>query len=172
MPSSEGQKLMMAASEALRRRDYDQAEPLSAAAYSAYPAGSDERRTAMIFLGKAHRQRGRYEEAIAALEQGLPFPGAFSELVSIYRFLAKAAKKEGDVPVQAQWLQRMYSLSMIYRSAMPLCSERGGWARAAQWIGGIRAQCGTIYAYQYDGQTPRDADDILSEADYRAIRSI
>lgn len=175
MPAmTDAQQLLQAGIDAQKQQDHERAEDYLLAAFKQYPPGDGGRRTAAIFLGYIYRKTGRFEDAITSLERGLPFPGAFKELVSIHRFLGKAARKEGDKAGETEAFRRMYSLAMIQRTAMglKLTDPPHGvdWDRGARWIDDIRAKCGTIYAYHFDGQEI-EGDDLLSGADYKALRS-
>jgi hypothetical protein len=123
-------------------------------------------------LHPIYRQTGRHADAIRVLEQGLPFPGAFKELVTLYRAFAKAAKQAGNEAERAEHYRRMFSLSKIYHTAMtlrlpnqPVSVDR---PRAARWIDQIRATCGTVYAYDFDGQRIEE-DSLLTASDYKAL---
>jgi tetratricopeptide (TPR) repeat protein len=171
---TKAQQHLQAGIEAQKRKDYERAEEYLLAAFNQYPAGDGGRRTAAISLGAVYRQAGRYEDAIAALEAGLPFPGAFKELVSVYRFLAKAAKKDGDTAGAAARFGRMFSLAKMHATVMTLRAagmpNGVDWDRSALWIEDIRRQCGTIYAFPSEG-IDIAGDGLLSAADYNALRA-
>ena len=50
----------------------------------------------------------------------------------------------------------MYSLAKIHSTALGLRLPGNpvavDWQRGADWIDAIRGECGTIYAFQFDGQ--------------------
>ncbi|HZK82464.1 MAG TPA: tetratricopeptide repeat protein [Humisphaera sp.] len=171
---AQSRQLLVAGLDAMKRENFEEAETLLIAAFQAYPEGDDGRRTASIWLGKVYRQTGRYEEALHVLERGLPFPAAFQELVSICRFLGKAAKKDGDAVNQAEWYRRMFSLAMIYAGVMnmrmPHMATVVDWKGAENWLQEIRRQHGSLYAYQFEGQEVPE-DTLLSAADYKVLRS-
>jgi len=159
---------------AVKRKDYESAEPLLMAAFQAMPPGDMGRWTACCYLGMAYRHTARFEEAVNVLEKALPLPGAFTELASIYRFLAKAAKKEGDAAGQAECYRKMFCLSILNEMALSFRVANGtngiDWHRGAKWIADLRTEHGTIYPYQYDGRDA-PADSLLTQADYRALKA-
>jgi tetratricopeptide (TPR) repeat protein len=164
---------LQAGIDAQKRKDYERAEENLLAAFDQCSAGDGGRNTAAIYLGYVYRQTGRYQDAINALENGLPYPGAFKELVSVYRFLGKAARKGGDLASEAEWYRRMFSVAKIYATTMTLhvpgVQNSIDWDRAARWLDDIRRQCGSIYAFHFDGTAA--GDGLLSEADYKALRA-
>lgn len=167
---------------ALKAKDFERAEDYLLAAFNAYdhekidvrPTCLHPHVTVRVFLGKLYRQTGRYEESIQVLEQALPIPGAFSELVSVLRFLGKAAKKDGDKVAWAEWYRRMYCLSRIHATVLELRVHTNtglgiDYERGARWLNDVREQCGSIYVYQFDGREVPD-DTLLSPADYKVQR--
>jgi tetratricopeptide (TPR) repeat protein len=175
-------ELLSEGSAALKAKDMDRAEELLLAAFQAYgsavvaqrPTVLNPQSTVCVALGTLYRRTGRYEDAINVLERALPNPGAFADLVSIFRFLAKAAKKEGDLPSCSEWYRRMFCLATIFATVMTLRSPAVpvavDWERAARWLDDIRGECGTLYAYQFDGQEI-PGDGLLTAADYKALQS-
>jgi tetratricopeptide (TPR) repeat protein len=164
----------MTAVDAYNRKDFATAEPLLLEALQNYLRGDGGRRTAAIYLGQLYRRSGRYEDAVEMLEQGLPYPGAFKELISIYRFLGKAARKDGDPEGEAENYRKMFSLAMIHAAALSMRASSDPtivkWDVAESWIEDIRQRCGTLYAYRFEGQEA-PGSELLSAADYRVLRS-
>jgi tetratricopeptide (TPR) repeat protein len=175
-------ELLSEGTTALKLKEMERAEELLLAAFKAYGAAPlDERATMLnpqstvcVALGTLYRRTGRYEDAINVLERALPNPGAFAELASIFRFLAKAAKKDGDARASCEWYRRMFCLANILTSVLTLRSASApaavDWQLAAQWLDDIRRKCGTLYAYQFEGQEI-PSDGLLSAADYKALRA-
>ena len=142
--------------DALKGKQYAAAEDYLIAAYQNFikqpPGMLDGRWTICCFLGQLYRATGRHNEAITVLENGLPIPGAFKELVSIFRFLGKVAKQEGDSMARAEWYRRMHCVSVLYKLTMetrlverPLavdCHE------VRRRLDEYTRQYGTIYAYR------------------------
>jgi hypothetical protein len=180
MGMTKGQQYLLAGGEALRRKDFAAAEDYLLGAYQAYttephrlsPDGLDPCWTVCCHLARLHRLTGRYEDSIRMLERALPVPGAFTELVSVYRFMGKAARKERDGANHAECYRKMFSLASIHATAMTLQTQNGGvdWQRAARWIEDIARQCGSIYAYQFTGEEVPN-DKLLSKTDYAALKS-
>lgn len=172
---TKAQQLLQAGIDAHKQKDYERAEDYLLAAFKQHAPGDGGRRTAAIFLGYVYRKTGRFEDAVATLEKGLPYPGAFKELVSVHRFLGKAARTEGNKAGEAEAFRKMYSLAMIQQTALglklPAPPHGVDWERGAKWIEDIRAKCGTIYAYQFEGKEI-EGDDLLSGADYKALRAL
>ena len=110
------QRYLFQAIDAVKRKDDATAETLFLSALQHYPSRSDGRKTTLIHLGAIYRRSARFDEAIAALEQGLPFPAAFTELKGIYRFFAKACHKEKDSSGERANYAKLYSLAMIEAS--------------------------------------------------------
>lgn len=169
---TKAQGLLLAGIDAFKQKDFVRAEDLLLAAYQAYPATDDARRTACVHLGMIYRKTERYDDAIRLLELALPRPAAFEELVKMYRAFAKEVKKAGDLNDCAEWYRRMYSLARIQATVltlrMPHQPVAVDWDRAAHWLEDIRRQCGTLYAFQFDGQKIA-GDKLLSEADYKGM---
>jgi tetratricopeptide (TPR) repeat protein len=174
--------LLNAGQAAMKAGDFAGAEDYLLASYQAYAARRGERRAGVldpktipcVALGHLYRKTGRYEDAIGILERALPNPGAFGELARIFRFLGKAAKKDGDLTSHAEWYRRMFCLANIHATAMALrvpgVPVAVDWGRAMQWLEDIRRQCGTLYAYHWEGREVEN-DTLLSAADYKAIRA-
>jgi len=160
---------------AYKSKDYVAAERHLLAAMNEHPPAHPARRTVAIHLGMVHRRTVRYESAIEVLEQGLPYPGAFTELVSIYRFLAMVAMKEGNNREALEHYQKMFSLATIYATAMsfrlPISPVAVDWERGAGFIETVRASHGTLYPFKYQGR-PVEGDTLLSKADWRALDSL
>lgn len=163
----------------MKAGDFTGAEEYLLASYRAYTAQRGERRAGVldpktipcVALGRLYRKTGRYEDAIRVLEKAIPHPGAFGELVRIFRFLGKTAKKDGDPTSHAEWYRRMFCLASIHATAMALrvpgVPVAVDWSRATQWLEDIRRQCGTLYAYHWEGREMEN-DTLLSAADYKA----
>jgi tetratricopeptide (TPR) repeat protein len=175
--------LLQAGSAAVKAKQFEQAEEYLFAAHQMYntefagriPRGLDPRLTVAFVLAKVYRTTGRYEDAINALEKSIPLQGAFGELARIFRFLGKAAKKEGDLPAMKEWYRRMYCVAKMNAAIatlrLPDVPHPIDWARATHWLADVRSQCGTLYAFQWDGlEVPNDT--ILSATDYKTIRAI
>ena len=104
----------------------------------------------------------------------LPLPGAFKELVTMYRGFAKQTKKDGDAVNSAEWYRRMYCLAKINATVLTLrvpgVPVAVDWGRASKWLEDIRRQTGSLYAMQFDGQEI-DGDDLLTPTDYKALHA-
>jgi hypothetical protein len=158
--------------EAYKKKSYEEAERFLIAAMGDYPPVDQTRRTIVIHLGMVYRRTAQYEAAIEMLEQGLPFPGAFSELVSIYRFLGKVARKERDRATELENYQRMFSLSNIFATVMtyrlPISPNAVDWDRGVKFIQSLKKTHGTIYPFKFQGRRI-EGDTLLNNADYRSL---
>jgi tetratricopeptide (TPR) repeat protein len=164
---NKAQQFLFEGQAAMKRKDFNDAEPLFMAAFKAYPAGDGGRLTACINLGIIYRNTGRDQDAIAALEKGLPYPAAFKELIGIYRARGKAARKVGDAATESECFRRMLSLAKVHEGVRAIAD----WHTAAKWIEDIRKQCGTVYPYTIAEVGEIPGDPLLSNADYKAIRA-
>jgi hypothetical protein len=67
----------------------------------------------------------------------------------------------------------MFSLAKIYSTCMTLRQPNQpiavDWQRGAKWIEDIRAKCGSIYAFHFEGQQI-EGDILLTATDYKALR--
>jgi hypothetical protein len=162
-----GQRYLFQGVDAYKQKDYDAAERLLTSALYAYAPHDSGRRTAFIHLGMIYRCSARFDEAIAALEQGLPFPAAFDELKGIYRFLGKAFKKDKDAAGEREQYAKLYSLSMIETM---IGEQRLPMQQQEQWMETLR---GKLYWYRpdKDGVDRIERAGTLSTADCKAIRS-
>lgn len=158
---------------AFKRGQPAEAERLLTAAYHAYPERDQGRWTACIHLGMICQKQERWDEAIQYLEKGLPYPGAFAELVKLYRKFGKQAGRSGDIGTGTEWFRRLYCLAKLQYTVMtiraPSAPVAVDWVRASSWIEDVRTQCGSIYAYQFDG-AEIEGDTLLTAADYKALR--
>lgn len=153
--------------DAYKRTDNDTAERLLLSAIKMYPPNDDGRRTAFIHLGMIYRRSARFDEAIAALENGLPFPAAFQELKGIYRFFGKACKKDKDTAGEREYYAKLYSLSMIQTM---VGEQRLPMAQQKTWMDTFHDK---LYWYRPDagGVDRVEQARALSAADCRVIRS-
>jgi tetratricopeptide (TPR) repeat protein len=173
-------EIMQKGTAAFKAKKYEEAEDYLLAAFQAYtrdslqrsPGTLDPRLTVRCVLGKVYRATGRYEEAIETLEKALPNPGGFRELVSIFRFLAKVAKKDGDIAQQAEWYRRMFCLAhlnaMVYGMRVPNIPVAVDWSLAGRTLEDLRRQHGTIYFQHWTGE-PVKGDTLLSASEYKAL---
>jgi len=161
------QRYLFQGVDAYKRKDFGAAEKLLQSAVKAYPPNDGGRRTAFIHLGMIYRRSGRFDEAIAALEQGLPFPAAFDELKGIYRFFGKASKKDKDAAGEREHYAKLYSLSMIETM---IAEQRLPMKQQEQWMDSLR---GKLYWYRPDaaGVGRIESSKVLSAADCKVIRS-
>lgn len=175
-----GFELWQAGAKSLKAKDFDAAEDHLVAAYQAYTSQNakhplnvmDPRWGVCCTLAKVYRSTGRYEDAIEILEKSAPFHAAFRELVSIFRFLGKAAKKDGDNTAHVEYYRKMYCLAKLNAAMLamrlPNTPVAVDWRRAIVWLNEIRRQHGTMYCYKWDGK-PIPGDTIMSAADYKAL---
>jgi tetratricopeptide (TPR) repeat protein len=176
----QGFELWQAGTKSFKAKDFEAAEDHLVAAYQAYTSQHakcplnvmDPRWGVCCTLAKVYRSTGRYEDAIKVLEKSAPFHAAFRELVGIFRFLGKAAKKDGDHVAHMEFYRKMYCLAKLNAAVMamrlPDTPVSVDWQRAIKWLDEIRRQHGTMYCYQWDGM-PISGDTILSSADYKAL---
>jgi hypothetical protein len=167
MTNTTAQRFLMQGVDAYKGKDFDAAEKLLLSAVKAYAPNDGGRRTALIHLGMIYRRSARFDEAIAALEQGLPYPAAFDELKGIYRFFGKASKKEKDATGEREHYAKLYSLSMIETM---IGEQRLPMAQQEQWMETLR---GKIYWYRpdADGVDRIERAGVLSAIDCKVIRS-
>ena len=162
-----GQCYLFQGIEAYKRKDHGTAEPLLLSAVKTYAPNDDGRCTAFIHLGMIYRRSGRFDDAIAALEYGLPFPAAFQELKGIYRFFGKACKKDNDTAGERAYYAKLYSLSMLQTM---ICDQRLPMTQQIAWMDTLRDK---LYWYRPDmsGVERIERARVLSAVDCKVIRS-
>jgi hypothetical protein len=162
-----GQRYLFQGIDAYKRKDHGTAESLLLSAVKTYPPNDDGRRTAFIHLGMIYRRSARFDEAISAFEQGLPFPAAFQELKGIYRFFGKACKKDKDKAGEREYHAKLYSLSMIQTM---IGGQRLPMTQQKTWMDTLRDK---LYWYRPDagGVDRIERAGVLSAADCRVLRS-
>jgi hypothetical protein len=178
-----GFDLWQAGVKSFKAKDFATAEAQLVAAYQAYTNEAaehplddmDPRWGVSCTLAKVYRSMGRYEDAIEVLENAAPFHAAFGELASIFRFLGKAAKKEGDKGTHAEYLRKMYCVAKLNATVtamrFPDTPVAVDWRRASIWLNEVKRRHGTMYCYRWDGK-PIPGDYILTKADYKALADI
>lgn len=162
-----GQRYLFQGIDAYKQKDFNAAEKLLLSAVESYPPNDGEQRTAFIHLGMIYRRSARFDEAIAALEQGLPYPAAFDELKGIYRFFGKVCKKDKDTSGEREQYRKLYSLSMIQ---MMIDEQRLPMQQQEQWMKSLR---GKLYWYRPEagGINRIEHAKVLSATDCKIIRS-
>jgi tetratricopeptide (TPR) repeat protein len=179
---NKGFELWQAGTKSFKAKDFEAAEDHLLAAYQCYATDDKEfpantmvtRWGICCTLAKVYRSAGRYEDAINILEKTVPFHAAFYDLASIYRFLGKAAKKDGDLQSHAEYYRKMFCLAKLSSqvTAMRLPNPPiVDWQRAAKWLSELRRKHSTIYCYQWDGNRIADSA-ILSAADYKILEGL
>lgn len=162
-----GQRYLFQGIDAYKLKDFNAAEKLLLSAVKTYPPNDGGLSTALIHLGMIYRRSARFDEAISALEQGLPYPAAFDELKGIYRFFGKACKKDKDAAGERQNYAKLYSLSMIQtmigEQQLPMPEQE-------RWMETLRDK---LYWYRPDmpGIDRIEHAKTLSAADCKVIRS-
>jgi tetratricopeptide (TPR) repeat protein len=161
-----GQRYLFQGIDAYKRKDFDGAEKLLLSALETYSPHDGGRRTAFIHLGMIYRRLARFDEAISALERGLPYPAAFGELKGIYRFFGKACKKDKDSAGVREHFAKLYSLSMIETM---IGEQRLPMPERERWMESLR---GMLYWYRPDanGVDRIERAKSLSAADCKLIR--
>jgi hypothetical protein len=109
------------------------------------------------------------ETSIRELEQMLPTPYYFKQLISLYRKLGKQAKKDRCLPKALEYFNRMLSLSIIWHEVYG-CKESGIEGqevdRAAMFLKRLVKARGTLYPFTYQEHGPVENDVLLSATDY------
>jgi hypothetical protein len=112
---------------------------------------------------------------ISELEKQLPLPYYFKKLISRYRQFGKQAKKAADYRQALDCYNRMLSLSIIWHEVYgPKNTGIAGWEvdKAEEYLNGLRKLHSTLYPYTFQGHGPVPNDVLLSDTDYKMLRTL